>query len=59
MKGGVTRADREQVRFGGVRKVIVEVTGKIGVRGYGAPGRWGQPGEVTGKWEITEVLEGY
>lgn len=59
MKGGVTRADREQVRSGGVGEVIVEATGQIGVRGYGAPGRWGPPEEVTGKWGITEVLEGY
>lgn len=46
MEGGVTRAGRELVRAGGVR----EVTGQIGVRAYGVPGRWGPPREVTEKW---------
>lgn len=46
MEGGVTRAGRELVRAGGVR----EITGQIGVTEYGAPGRRGPPGEVTGKW---------
>ena len=41
MEWRVTRAARELVRAGGVG----EVTGQTGVRGYGALGRWGPPGE--------------